>query len=85
MLSDQQGILILISSYLYLQGPPFKDIQIKMNFDFVAQQARYFVKVAPLDGEQKSFAIWETNFIESYRQGKYKVKVAPIYEIKLIK
>jgi len=56
-----------------------------MNFDFVAQQARYFVKVAPLDGEQKSFAIWETNFIESYRQGKYKVKVAPIYEIKLIK
>ena len=79
---DTDGTLILISSYLYLQGPPFRDLLIKMNFDFVGQQARYFDKVVSLQGEQKRFAIWEKNFIESYRRGKYRVKVAPIYEIK---
>ncbi len=81
---DTDGTLILITSYLYLQGPPFRDIQIKMIFDFIDQQARYFDKVVPLHGEQKRFVLWEKNFIESYRRGTYKVKVAPIYGISVL-
>jgi Protein of unknown function (DUF2787) len=81
---DTDGTLILISSYLYLQGPPFKNIQIKMNFDFVGHQATYFNKVFPLQGEQKKFSIWEKDFVESYRRGIYKVRIAPVYEVKLL-
>lgn len=82
---DTDGTLILISSYLYLQGPPFRDLQIKMNFDFVGHTARYFDKIVNLQGEQKRFLIWEKGFVESCRRGVYKIRMAPIYEIELFR
>jgi hypothetical protein len=78
---DTDGTLIMIASYLYLDGPPFRNIVIKLNFDFVAHQVRFFDKVVSLSGEYKKFSIWEKSFVEAYRLGKYKVKVSPICEV----
>lgn len=78
---DTDGTLIMIASYLYLEGPPFRNLQIKTNFNFVDHQVHYYNKVVPLSGEQSKFRIWEAGFVEAYRRGVYKVRVSPIYEV----
>lgn len=81
---DTDGTLIMIASYMYLEGPPFRNLQIKINFDFAGRVVRHFDRVLPVSGQQKMFRIWETAFVELYRRGIYKIKVSPIYEVDML-
>jgi hypothetical protein len=78
---DTDGTLILIASFIYLEGPPFRNISIKMSFDFVAQQVYYLGRYLDLKREQQKFAVWEKKFVEAYRKGLYKVNVTQVIEV----